>query len=423
MRPLAIEWSGAPEVARTILETAREQAPEVDLDPIRRAVEERGDDALIELTNRFDSTDGAINSVVVARDELEAAARSLSEDLRAAIELAIENVRLVAEAQVQVGETEVTLPQGHTVIVGETPVASAAVYAPGGRKSYPSSVVMGVVAARAAGVERVVLASPPASDGRVDPVTLGAAALCGVDEVFSVGGAQAIFALALGTDSIRPVEVIVGPGNTWVQEAKREVFGMVGIDSPAGPSDLTVVFGPDSDLQLLALDICAQAEHGAESPLTAVSLPGGDMEGLVAEVERVAAERPTVNDCVLFTVEAPSAPECLELLQSTAPEHLQLVGEEAETLATSMTTAGCVFVGPFSATAFGDYVAGSNHVLPTGGSGKVFGPLSPATFRRATSRVILNGDSATALAGAVEVFSEAEGLPVHGLSARARAPR
>lgn len=423
MRRVSIEWTEPTEVARQILEASSDEAPNVDLGPIRKAVVERGDEALTELTNRFDATNTGIDSVLVPGPDVAAAAASLSEELKAAIFVAIENVTLVAEAQVRDGDTVVEMPQGHTVTVGETPVDSAAVYAPGGRKSYPSSVVMGAIPARVAGVRRIVLASPPGPDGRIDAVTLAAASLCGVDEVYAVGGAQAIYGLAFGTETIEPVEVIVGPGNTWVQAAKKDVFGIVGIDSPAGPSDITVVIGPDVEPGPLALDLCAQAEHGQESPLTVIALEGVDLDPLVTEVERVADEHPTVNDCLLFTVEAPSRSEGLELLQSIAPEHLQLVGSGAESLADDVTTAGCVFVGPYSATAFGDYVAGSNHVLPTGASGKVFGPLSPSTFRRSTARVVLDEASATALAGSVEAFSGAEGLPVHGLSARSRAPR
>ena len=423
MRRVSIDWTEPTEVARQILEAASDEAPNVDLEPIRKAVVERGDEALTELTNRFDATDTGIDSVLVPGPDVAAAAASLSEELKAAILVAIENVTLVAEAQVRGGNTVVEMPQGHTVTVGETPVDSAAVYAPGGRKSYPSSVVMGAIPARVAGVRRIVLASPPGPDGLVDAVTLAAASLCGVDEVYAVGGAQAIYGLAFGTETIEPVEVIVGPGNTWVQAAKKDVFGIVGIDSPAGPSDITVVIGPDVEPGPLALDLCAQAEHGQESPLTVIALEGVDLEPLVTEVERVAGEHPTVNDCLFFTVEAPSRSEGLELLQSIAPEHLQLVGSAAESLADDVTTAGCVFVGPYSATAFGDYVAGSNHVLPTGASGKIFGPLSPSTFRRSTARVVLDEASAGALAGSVEALSGAEGLPVHGLSARSRAPR
>lgn len=420
MKVVPVEWSGPLRVGELILDATRAAAPKVDLAPIREAVVSGGDTALIELTNRFDAVEQPVSSVLVPLSEAELAADSISSDLREAILLAIENVRIVAEAQVGDDRKVVGLPQGHEVIVGEVPVDSAAVYAPGGRKSYPSSVVMGSIAARAAGVRRVVLATPPGPKGGIDSATLAAAFLCGVDEIYSMGGAQAIYALALGTETIDPVEVIVGPGNTWVQEAKKDVFGRVGIDSPAGPTDLTVVFGPDADLGLVALDLCAQAEHGEESPLTAIALPGADMGHLVAEVERVAAENPSVNECQMFTVEAPDPEACLALLEKIAPEHLQLVGERAEELASGVTTAGCVFVGPLSATAFGDYVAGSNHVLPTGGSGRIFGPLSPATFRRATSRVVLTEGSIAPLADAVEALSEAEGLPVHGLSAKAR---
>jgi histidinol dehydrogenase len=279
---------------------------------------------------------------------------------------------------------------------------------------------MGCVPARVAGVDRLVLVSPPGPDGRIDPTTLAAAALCDVDEIYAVGGAQAIFALARGTESIRAVNVIAGPGNAWVQAAKRAVFGEVAIDSLAGPSDLTVVFDGDTDLRLVALDLCAQAEHGAESPLVAISVNGGDLDALAAEVDAVAATQPSVEDCRLALVEVPSTAEAIDLVNQTAPEHLQLMDTASAGMVSQIATAGCVFVGSASATAFGDYIAGSNHILPTNGTGKSFGPVSPDTFRRSTARVSLTTASASALADPLDALARAEGLPVHGLSAMAR---
>lgn len=419
MRVRRLDWAAPEKVAAGMREWFASDSEAIDLSSIERQVAERGDEALLELTARFDATEAGDLRLGVPLGEASRALESLDPTVRAALELSAENVRLVAEAQTGESRT-VELPQGQTVTVGHVALGSAGIYAPGGRASYPSSLIMACVPARVAGVERLVVVSPPREDGRIDPVTLAAAALCGVDEIYAVGGAQAIFALARGTESIRPVDVIAGPGNAWVQAAKKAVFGEVAIDSLAGPSDLTVVFDRDTDLRLAALDLCAQAEHGAESPLVAVAVNDGDLAALEDEVGRIAATQPSVNDCRLALVEAPSAGEAINLVNEIAPEHLQLMDGASAALAGEVRTAGCVFTGPEAATAFGDYVAGSNHILPTDGTGKSFGPVSPATFRRGTARVSLTAQAAGLLAQALDALAKAERLPVHGLSASAR---
>ena len=253
----------AAQVRRTIAET-------VDVAPILQAVRERGDEALREYEARFGDDD----PVVVGGDELAAALDALDPDVRAGLKRAAANVRAVAEAGLD-DEAEVTLPEGQTIRLREVPVRRAAVYAPGGRHPYPSSVIMGAVTARAAGVDEVVVAAPG------HPVILAAAALCGADEVYRMGGAQAIAALAYGTETIRPVDVIVGPGSLWVQEAKRQVSGFVGIDGFAGPSDLTIIASEGADPEPLRLDLMAQAEHGEGSLVVAVS----DDEALLDALE------------------------------------------------------------------------------------------------------------------------------------------
>lgn len=421
MKTRRFEWAAPSGLSEEVRDYLSHEARNVDVNGIAAEVQEGGDEALLELTRRFDAPQAATLNLRVGQDEASDALAALEPDLREALELAKRNVEAVAEAQLGRDEKTVTLPEGHTVTVGEVAVGSAGIYAPGGRASYPSTVIMGCVPARIAGVGRLVLVAPPGSDGRINPVTLAAAALCEVDEIYAVGGAQAIFALARGTETIRPVEVIAGPGNAWVQAAKREVFGEVGIDSLAGPSDLTVVLDSKANLRWAALDLCAQAEHGEESPLVAIATEPGVIEPLEIEVDAVAAENPTVKDCRLALIEAPSAPEAIELVNLIAPEHLELMSADSVALARAARTAGCVFTGPQSATAFGDYVAGSNHVLPTDGTGRIFGPLSPVTFRRGTARVSLDAESARRLAGPLAALARAEGLPVHGLSATARA--
>jgi histidinol dehydrogenase len=252
---------------------------------------------------------------------------------------------------------------------------------------------------------------------------LAAAALCGIEEIYAMGGAQAIFALAYGTETVAPVDLIAGPGNAWVREAKRTVAGQVGIDSLAGPSELMLVAGHDTDSEWAALDLCAQAEHGPESPLVAVAVEEHVLDAIAAAAERLAAERPSVADAPLALVQVPDIDAAIELANGYAPEHLELLEEDAALLADRVTSAGCVFVGRNGATAFGDYVVGSNHVLPTGGAGRFSGPLGPGVFRRRIANVELSGVAAAALAPQADTLARAEGFPVHGESAMIRGER
>lgn len=422
MRFRRLQWAAPDQVTAELREFfAGNEAEPADVGAIAKAVAEEGDAALLRLTARFDATEVTPTTLAVPLDDADDALEDLDPEVESALRIAVENVAMVAAAQLNEEERLVELPQGQTVLVGEVPVGAAGIYAPGGRASYPSTVVMGCVTARAAGVERLVLVAPPGPDGKLDKTTLAAAAICGVDEIYAVGGAQAIFALARGTESIERVDVIAGPGNDWVQAAKKAVYGEVGIDSLAGPSDLMVILDEQVDPALAALDLCAQAEHGEESILLAVGPDDATLDRLQAEVEKVAAEQPTVKDCRIAMVAAPSSELAIDLANAFAPEHLQLMDEGSAALASRIRTAGCVFTGPLTATAFGDYVAGSNHVLPTDGTGRIFGPLSPATFRRKTARVSLSPDSVRQLAGPLDALARAEGLPVHGKSATRRA--
>ncbi len=288
------------------------------------------------------------------------------------------------------------MPQGHTVRLREVPVGRAAIYVPAGRNPYPSTVVMGAVTARAAGVDEVVVAAGE------HPAILAACALCGVDAVFRMGGAQAIAALAYGTETVPAADVIVGPGSLWVQEAKRQVSGDVGIDGFAGPSDLTVILSAGADPAPLRADLLAQAEHGEGSLVVAVS----DDPALLEDMPGV-------------TVHADSLDAALAFAEALAPEHLQLAGEAAEALAPRVRRAGCLFVGAESGTAFGDYVAGSNHTLPTDGAARFASGLSPRHFRRRMAEVRI-GAAAPALARAGVPIARAEGFPRHAASMEIR---
>ena len=214
--------------------------------------------------------------------------------------------------------------------------------------------------------------------------------------------------------------MIAGPGNAWVREAKRAVYGRVGIDSLAGPSELMLVAGHDTDPEWAALDLCAQAEHGADSPLVAVAVEEAVLDAVAETTERAAAERESVADAPLALVQVPDLSDAIDLANAFAPEHLELLEEDAALLADRVTTAGCVFVGRYGATAFGDYAAGSNHVLPTGGAGRFSGPLGPGAFRRKISTVEIPAEAAAKLAPHVDALARAEGFPVHGESAMIR---
>jgi histidinol dehydrogenase len=336
--------------------------------------------------------------------------------------VAIANVAEVAQAGVDESRT-VTLSQGQSVTLREVPVGTAAVYVPGGRAPYPSTVVMGVVTARAAGVLDVVVCSPPGADGEIDRAILGTCRLCGVERVYRVGGAQAIAALAYGTETVGRVDVVVGPGNLYVQEAKRQLSAVVGIDGFAGPSDLVTVIGAQAgarETELAALDLLAQAEHGAGSLLVAIATNAETLDVLAATLERLVVARPTVGDAACALVEVADAREAVELANELAPEHLELIGADVEALAPIVRSAGCVFVGASSATAFGDYVAGSNHVLPTGGAGRFASGLSTRHFRRRMQEVRIGADAMGRLAAAGAPIARAEGFEVHAESMEAR---
>jgi histidinol dehydrogenase len=392
--------------------------------PVREildAVRARGDAAVREYTERFDHAELAPDQVRVDPGEIEAAAATLEPAVLNGLRRAIANVRAVARAGLR-EDKRVELPEGHVVELAEVPVRRAAAYVPGGRAPYPSTVVMCATVAKVAGVDELAVCAPPGPGGRAHPTILGACALCGVTEVYRVGGAQAVAALAYGTETIRAVDVIVGPGNAYVTEAKRQVNGVVGIDGLAGPSELVVVAaGSGAEPELLALDLLAQAEHGEASLVVAISPDERLLQQIVEHVERLAPQRPSVADAPLAVIKTRDARAAVRLADAIAPEHLELAGADAEALTAEVRAAGCLFIGRDGATAFGDYVAGSNHVLPTGGAARFASGLSPATFRRRMARVSLPAGAAARLAPHGAAVARAEGFDVHGESMERRA--
>jgi histidinol dehydrogenase len=386
---------------------------------ILRAVRERGDAAVRELTKQFDGA--SLRDLRVPDAQLERARDSLHGGVREGIEAAIANVRAAAEAQLR-APVAVELPDGQHIEYVEVPVRRAAAYVPGGRAPYPSTVVMCAVSARVAGVDELAICAPPGPAGRPDDVILAACALCGVSEVYAMGGAQAIAALAYGTESVSPVDVIVGPGNRYVQEAKRQLSAAtVGIDGVAGPSELVAVATAGADPELLALDLLAQAEHGPDGLLALISPDAKLLDDTEQVTLQLGEELASVHEAPLALVHAAGAEAAVQLADELAPEHMELVGDEAERMSGKVRAAGCLFVGVQAGVAFGDYVAGSNHVLPTGGAARFASGLSPATFRRRMARVSLPGAAAARLAPAGAALARAEGFPVHGESMERRA--
>ncbi|HEY8764614.1 MAG TPA: histidinol dehydrogenase [Solirubrobacteraceae bacterium] len=374
-------------------------------------VRDGGDEAVREYTRRFDRGE-ANGQLKVPDHDCETAAQELPPALRAGLELAIANVDAVARAWDLELDRTVDL-HTHEVRLRRAPVQRAGIYVPGGRAPYPSTVVMGVITARAAGVEAIAVCAPPGEGGDIDPVILAACELTGASDVYRMGGAQGIAALAYGTESVDPVDVIVGPGNLYVQEAKRQVFGQVGVDGFAGPSDLVVIADRDSDPKLLALDLLAQAEHGPGTLVVAISTS----DDLLRRIEPLLADAPETG-AVAALVGVQELESALALAQAFAPEHLELVGAGAEALAPRATRAGCVFVGAAAGTAFGDYVAGSNHVLPTNGAARFASGLSPAHFLRSFTEVRISDPARLARAGAS--VARAEGFELHARSMEAR---
>jgi histidinol dehydrogenase len=371
-----------------------------------------GDEAVVEYTRRFDTGGIEPGALRVTDAERGAAAKRLDPAVRHGLELAIENVQSVAAGWESGRESAVAFAD-HEVRLRHAPVARAGIYVPGGRAPYPSTVVMGVVTARAAGVREVVVCSPPGEDGELNPVVLAACELTRATAVYRMGGAQAIAALAHGTPSITAVDVIVGPGNLYVQEAKRQVSGQVGIDGFAGPSDLLVIADPGADPEPLALDLMAQAEHGPGTLVIGVSTSTDLLGQLGARLAETSD-----NGAVARLVEVADSDQALAFAQAFAPEHIELVGERAEALAPRVTRAGCLFVGAAAGTAFGDYITGSNHILPTNGAARFASALSPAHFLRGFTEVRIGDPSE--LARAAGPVARAEGFELHARSMEAR---
>jgi histidinol dehydrogenase len=418
----SIRWTGDPEA---VVAELRALAPPPAA--VRAAVEEivadvrsRGDAAVRDWSRRLDGVELG-EEYAVQGDELVAALAATTPALRAALETAAANIRAYHACEAPSSWRQ-ELAQGQVVGQEIVPVSAAGLYVPGGLADYPSSLLMTALPALVAGVERLVVCSPPRPGGGVAPGVAAACALLGVERAYPIGGAQAVAAMALGTGVVPRCDVIAGPGNAYVTEAKRRLAGEVGIDGLAGPSEVLIVADEDGRPEWLAADLLAQAEHGAGAMACLVDVGGALEAPVTAAVERLAAELGVDHD-QLVVVACPSVTAALDLCNAFAPEHLELHLRGAASLVPRIRNAGAVFVGPYAATAFADYAAGTNHVLPTGGAARFGQGLSVAHFQKRMAVVELGDAAALALAGAVTTIAEEEGLRAHARSASLRATR
>ncbi|MBK4728568.1 histidinol dehydrogenase [Oxynema sp. CENA135] len=390
-----------------------------------QAVQRQGDRALLHYTSEFDGQTLKPEELRVSGSELDAAYQQVSKELLDAIRLARVQVEAfhrqrVPKSWVQFGENEVVLGKRYT------PVDRAGLYVPGGRAAYPSTVLMNAIPAKVAGVPRIVMCTPPGPDKTLNPAVLVAAQEAGVTEIYRVGGAQAIAALAYGTQTIPNVHVITGPGNIYVTLAKKLVYGTVGIDSLAGPSEVLVIADSQANPVHVAADLLAQAEH---DPLAAAILitPDGNLaKQVVAEVENQLAEHPrrTLTEKAIahygVAIVVESLEVAAELSNEFAPEHLELEIAEPWDLLPQIRHAGAIFLGNSTPEAVGDYLAGPNHTLPTSGAARYASALSVEVFMKHSSLIQYSPKALQKVAGAIEVLAQAEGLPSHAESVRLR---
>lgn len=393
------------------------------VEAILTAVRDRGDAAIADFTERFDGF--RPEPMAVSPEALEQAWTSLPTNLRDALELAHRRITDFHQRQ-RPADLAVTGPHGEQLGRRWRPVERAGLYVPGGRAAYPSTVLMNAVPARVAGVKDVVICSPAGRDGAVNPVVLAAAHLAGVKKVFRLGGAQAVAAMAYGSESVPKVDVISGPGNLYVTLAKQAVYGQVAIDSLAGPSEVLVIADHSAKPDQVAADLLAQAEHDPLAAAVLITTDPALADGINAAVAEQLADHPRQEICEAalrdwgLVVVCDDLESCARLSDSFAPEHLELLVERPEPLADRIQNAGAIFLGPWSPEAVGDYLAGPNHTLPTCGAARFSGALSVETFMRHTSLIGFNRAALEATGSAVQELATSEGLHSHAESVRRR---
>lgn len=426
-----MEWIDVPSEGLTLRDirriTKRDQAESEDIrkavEAILADIEQRGDAAVREYTKRFDGVD--LDSFLVSPEEIDDAVDIVGPDFMAILEEAAANIRAYHERQVEQTWIDTFRP-GVRLGAKFTPIQRVGVYVPGGTAAYPSTVLMDTIPAHVAGVPSIAVFTPPAKDGSVNPCILAAAHVAGATEIYKVGGAQGIAAAAYGTESIPPVFKIVGPGNAYVAMAKRLVFGTVGIDMIAGPSEVGVLADHDANPVWVAADLLAQAEHDRRAAVFLVT-PSAAFAGEVeAEVRRQLEELPR-KDIAAESIEkhakffiVKDKDQAVDIMNLIAPEHLEIAFSDAEGWAKKIVNAGAIFMGPYTTEPLGDYFAGPNHTLPTMGTAAFSSPLGVYDFVKRSSLLEYDKDAFTAVADKVMRFANVEGLQAHGLAVRRR---
>ncbi len=410
----------------TLVDARRETDADVaaDVSAILARVRVEGDAALIDLTRKFDGFDLDSEGWSISAEECAAAYAGLASELRDALDLAAERIRTY-HAKQRPADSDWTDDVGVRMGARWTAVEAAGLYVPGGRAAYPSSVLMNALPAKVAGVERLAMVTPTPK-GALNQAVLAAAHIAGVDEVWRVGGAQAIGALAYGTARIAPVDVIVGPGNSWVAEAKRQLYGRVGIDMVAGPSEILVIADADNEPEWIATDLLSQAEHDPTSQSILITDDAGFADAVAAAVEQKLGRLTTketaraswdANGAIILLTDLADAPPLVDRL---APEHLELAVADPDALFSSVRHAGSVFLGRHTPEAIGDYLGGPNHVLPTGRRARFASGLSVTDFMKRTSFLAASPEAMRTIGPAAAILADAEGLPAHAASVRAR---
>jgi histidinol dehydrogenase len=411
--------------ALTARDAGEDEAVDRAVAAILADVRARGDAAVLEYTRRFDRvTAASLRELEIPRDELERAAAAIDPALRDALGQAAARVRAYHERQ-RAESWSQTEADGTTLGQRVTPLDRVGLYVPGGKAAYPSSVLMNALPAKVAGVRELVMCVPT-PDGERSPLVLAAAAIAGVDRVFAIGGAQAVGALAYGTATVPAVDKIVGPGNAYVAAAKRRVFGAVGIDLIAGPSEILVVCDGSTDADWIAMDLCAQAEHDEAAQAILLAPDAAFLDRVAASIDRQLAAMPR-RDVIRASLArhgalilVASLEEACELANRIAPEHLELAVHNPDAWVERIRHAGAIFVGPYSPEVLGDYCAGPNHVLPTAGTARFSSPLGVYDFQKRSSVIRVSRDGARALGRIAAALAHGEGLPAHARSAEYR---
>ena len=392
---------------------------------ILNQVKQRGDEALLELTRKFDNPDVTrIDQIELSRDQLQAALESLNASQREALEQAAERIRAYHEKQLAQSWDYVE-PDGTRLGQKITPLDRVGLYVPGGKAAYPSSVLMNAIPARVAGVNELIMVTPTPR-GEKNPLVLAAAAICEVDRVFAIGGAQAVAALAYGTSTVPRVDKIVGPGNAYVATAKRHVFGKVGIDMLAGPSEILVICDGKTNPDWIALDLFSQAEHDEQAQSILLCPDETFLDAVAASIVRLIDTLPR-REVIRASLENRGAlikvrdlQEACAIANQIAPEHLELSVEQPEQWVDSIHHAGAIFLGRYTCEALGDYCAGPNHVLPTSGTARFSSPLGVYDFQKRTSLIQVSAEGASRLGRIASVLAKGEGLGAHAESAELR---